>query len=152
VSDSKRQQIINAIDTRLKTILTTGGYNTNAGWHVDPWLPETSEIADSIALVYRDPDENNSAATEGSLGYHRHQLNIEIEIRVAAGSVTVATARKVLADIETAIGTDPKWSALAIGTYPGSNKIETAQNSNIVSRATMNFTITYQTKAWNPYT
>ena len=151
MSDPKRQQIIDALDTRLKTILTTGGYLTNAGAHVYPWLPETAQIADVIALVYRDPDENNSAATEGSLGYHRHVLTIEIEIRCAAGSVTVETARKVLADIETAIGTDPKWTALAIRTDPGSNRIETAQNSNIVSRAVMNFAITYQTKAWNAY-
>lgn len=152
MSDSKRQQIIDKIDTRLKTILTTGGYLTNAGQHVYPWLPEISEIADQIALVYRDPDENNSAATEGSIGYHRHELTIEIEIRCAAGSVTVETVRKVLADIETAIGTDPKWSALAQRTNPGSNRIDTAQNSNIVSRATMNFVVVYQTKAWNPYT
>src|SRR3990170_6560821 len=40
MADSKRQQIVSALDTRLKTILTTGGYETNLGNNVKWWRQE----------------------------------------------------------------------------------------------------------------
>ena len=151
MADSKRQQIITKIDARLKTILTTGGYLTNAGSHVYPWLSRPVSPTNLLALAYRDPQENNEAATSGSIGYHRHQLTIEIEILVASGGTTMAVMRQVFADIETAIGTDPKWSALAENTLPGNNRMDIDQENKVVAGALITLTVVYLTKAWNPY-
>ncbi len=151
MADSKRQQIITKIDARLKLILTASGYLTNAGSNVYDWLKRPVSATSLLALVYRDPQENSEASTAGAIGYHRHQMTIEIEILVANGSTTMETMRKVLADIVTVIGTDPKWSGLAESTLPGSNRIDVDQESKIVAGALFTFTVVYQTKAWNPY-
>lgn len=151
MADSKRQQIITKIDARLKLILTASGYLTNAGQSVYDWLHRSVAAPSLLALVYRDSQENSEASTAGAIGYHRHQLNMEVEILVANGSTTMETMRKVLADIVTVIGTDPRWSGLAESTLPGSNRIEVDQENKIVAGALFTFTVVYSTKAWNPY-
>lgn len=152
MADTKRQQIITAVDTRLKTIKTTAGYQTNAGNAVYDWLHRQMSATSLLAIVYRDSEESIEAETVGTIGYHRRELNMELEIMVANGSTTMETMRKVLADIETAIGTDTRWSGLAIRTNPGRSRIEVDQESKIVSGGLLTFSIVYQTRAWNAYT
>jgi hypothetical protein len=150
MADSKRQQIIDKIDTRLKTILKTNGYLTDAGAHVYDWLMRPISPDVFPALVYRDPIENDEAATTGTIGYHRHQLTCEIEV-LSSGSTALDNVRQILADIVTAIGTDTKWGGLAQSTNPGATRIDVDQESKAIAGALITFTITYLTKAWNPY-
>lgn len=151
MSISKRQQILTLIDARLKLILTAGGYLTNAGAHVYPWLSRPVSTSNLLALAYRDTQENSEALTSGAIGYHRHQLTIEVEVLVAAGATTMETMRQVLADVITAIGTDPHWGGLAEYTQPGFNRIDIDQENKVVGGALITFAIIYSTKAWNPY-
>lgn len=144
---SIRQQIITALDTRLKTILTSGGYNTNAGKQVFEYREYNFEVDELPALIYRDEDSQNIDSYE----YHRHKLFIKIEA-VVVGTTAAADIRKLIADVITAIGTDLTWGGLAEDTLPESEPINIVHESRKVAGATIGITIDYRTGLWNPHT
>ncbi len=151
MADSIRQLIINAIDSRLKLITIANGYETNIGGKVFEWRAVPVEEIDLPCIIYRDLSSVNSVLTIGIGGYHESNLNIEVEVICAAGSVTPSTIRKMLADVIKAIGVDATWSGLASSTDPVSDAITIEQNEKIIGGANITFTITYRTKRWDAY-
>lgn len=150
--DSKRQLICSAVDARLKTILTSAGYNSDLGKNVFEWRPTPLEINELPAVNWRDISEGDSNASAGTIGYHNHTLTFELRVLTAKGKTTAKEIRAILADIIEAISIDQTWGGLAIRTDPVSNEMEVEEAEHIIGGTTVTFIITYQTKKWNPYT
>lgn len=145
--DPIQQQIIDAIDTRFKTILVTNGYATNIGQHVTWWKESPLALADLPGMNLKDPDEIRIPGC----GIYERTLNIQIEASVS-GSDSPETARLIEADIEKAIFVDNRWSDLASNTEIGASIKEAAQKENKISKVTLSMEILYETKRGDPYT
>lgn len=150
---SRRQTLIDAVVTRLRSILTAGGYETNLGQQIHVWRDTTAapwtaaELANG-ALNLRDPKQ---ASTQELVNKHHHILDLVCEIAVASG-LEANVIRKMIADVFKAIGVDRKWSGAAFDTLPGDDQILVAQNGTAITGALVNFTIHYRTASFDPYT
>jgi len=148
MADSIRQQIIDAVDTRLKTILVSNGYETDVGKYVDEWRAYPQELAKLPALVYRD----SNATSESTFGTHVHDLRVEIEV-TASGATAPKTIRKMAADVTKAVATDLTWGGLAedtrIEAQPQDIQIE--QESKRIASTLLAFNVVYRTERFNPY-
>lgn len=146
MTDSIRQQIITAIDTRMKTIQTTAGYKTNAGVHVFDWLDRDLADSELDAIIYRDRTcEQSSDMNDRTT----NNLIIDFEIKVKSTSTTAQQARKVLEDICKAIAVDETWGGLAEDTFPVSNTIGVEQTDKIAGTAELVIEIEYTTNKWD---
>lgn len=143
---SKRQQIVDAIETRMKTILTTGGYATNAGQHVFVWrktpIPETELpsicIYDGECQIYYE---------ETPVGLQGHFLTVEL-VADAKGAAAQVDVRKINADVVKSIGTDPTWGGLAIDTDLISHGINMEQGDKPIGAGVVQIKISYRTPLW----
>jgi hypothetical protein len=144
MSDSKRQQIIEALDTRLKTILTAGGYKSNIGQHVFEWKTTPFAEEELPGITYRDITSNRGA--EGPVNKFRWAMNIELDIVAQA---TPGTMRDMINDVLKAIGTGPTWGGLAQGTRQPEVEIQVEQENKIITGAAMKFEIVYDAPLWD---
>lgn len=149
---SLRQRILTALDTRLKTILIANGYETDLGQNVFEWRDTMVQQSELPALVWKDLNEDPSSATVGkTIGYHWHDLTVEMSILSSDGSSTPEQMRKCLADVTAAVGTDTTFGGLAIRTQPVPNEAAVEQADRIIGAFRLTINIHYQTKKWNPY-
>ncbi|HLE18673.1 MAG TPA: hypothetical protein VI728_10365 [Syntrophales bacterium] len=147
MADSKRQQLIDAIDARFKTIKTTNGYETELGNNVFAWRSSPIEAAELPCLLYRDTNET----IELTIGAHIHTLTIETEI-ITSGGTAIKDIRKMLADIIKCIGADLTWGGIAEDTLPVAGEdIKIEQQENIITGAKLSFAAQYVTEPFNPY-
>lgn len=145
MADSKRQQIISALDTRLKTIKTIAGYQTNLGNNVFEWNNKPLAANEMPGLIYRDVSNSRQ---EGAIGKFRWGLNVEIEI-MTSGSTAAADVRKMLADVYKAIGTDVYFSALAVTTeQPESDEMQIVKEDKKIGGALIKLSIIYDAAKW----
>lgn len=145
--DPIQQQIIDAIDTRFKTILVTNGYATNIGQHVNWWKESPLAVSDLPGMNLRDPEESRALGC----GIYDRTLSIEIEASVS-GSDSPEMARLIEADIEKAIFVDDTWDGLAgISDITGSKK-EAEQKQNKVAKVRVAMQIEYRTTRGDAYT
>lgn len=105
---SARQDIIDALDARLQTILTTNGYGTNAGQHVYEHRATPLNETEMPGIVFRDSE----TVTADTFGEELHTLEIILELH-AAGAGAQDTVRSIAADVIAALGTDPTFGGLA---------------------------------------
>lgn len=146
MTDSKRQDIIDALDTLLKTIKTTAGYETNIGSYVKEYDETDATQTDTLKLTHRDIGQTSEEADfEGYL----HNLNVILEIQVIG---TISTMRKVIADVTKAIGTSRTLGGLALDFLPPRDQIKAEHEDKFIVEALMQLTIQYETAAFNPYT
>jgi len=151
-----RETILSNLDTRLKTILTTGGYSTNLGNYVISWQtdPTPLEELNPAEVEYRDADVDSA---DDLLGTHRHKMKITLEVR-AAGSTPIATLRSMEADLHKAIGVEAagaapaRWGGVALLTEPGRTSMRAEQAAQVAAGLTFEFYITYRTLAWDAFT
>ena len=143
---NKRQQIVDAIETRMKTIRTTNGYATNAGAHVFTWIrtqvPETEMPAISIYDGDCPIDYDNAP-----LNFPHHLLDVAL-VAEAKGSTAQVDVRKIIADIVKAIGADLTWGGLAIDTDLISHGINMEQGDKPAGAGIVQIRITYRTPLW----
>lgn len=140
---SVRQQIVDAIKTRLQQILLGNGYQTDVGKHVFRHEPMMIDDDDLPALIYRATTGDSRAVT----GYHMHTLELEI-VAVMDGRASDDTVREIMADVLKAIGTDPTWGGLAINTTPRGNDIQTDPANGKITASVQRFAIAYRTAEW----
>lgn len=146
--DSKRQQIIDAIDARLKTIKTVNGYETDAGNNVFEWRATPLQDSELPALLFRD---TTSPVDDETYSMHLHTLSVEITL-VASGATSADIIRKMLADIQKAIGTDATWSGIAADTLLRTVDIGTVEHAEFkYTGGAINIAIQYLTERWNAY-
>lgn len=146
MADSIRQQIITALDTRLKTITKAKGYGTDAGKNVFDWLDRDLADSELDAIVYRDP--SNEIADE-TFNQTTNRLRLEIEARTKAAATTAAQIRKIVQDIYAALGTDEKFGQLAYQTLQVGETIDIQQQDKIMASATITLDVYYITQKWS---
>jgi len=145
---SIRQQIIDAVETRLKTIKVANGYETDIGLNVNVWHVTDLQEPELPAIDIRDTSE--SIEVRG--GNHICTLTIEIEAKVSGASSGVSM-RDILADIIKAVGTDPSFSGLVQETKPLQNdSFGFGKQDKTIASILMTFEMRYLVKAFKPYT
>ncbi len=146
MSDSIRQQLIDALDARLRTILVANGYQTNAGQHVFDWLDRDLAESELDAIIYRDPV---CPQEPGLAVSYINKLRVEIEARTKQSTDTAARLRQILEDICAAIGTDETWGGLADTTEPVEHSMDVRQAEKIKGLAVITIEIEYTTNKWS---
>ncbi len=148
--DSLRQQIINAVDARLKTITTANSYETDLGRNV--FEHRTTALGDSELPGINFRDVGCDVSQEDvAIGQHGYELTMEAEIVVKAGATSAIQIRKMIADVIKAIGVDPRWGNLAVRTTPLSDGLKFDQSEKIIAGALLTYSIIFRTTKFNPY-
>lgn len=142
---STRQDIVDAVTTRLKTIQKSGGYNTDLGYNVYEWRPGALEQSELPSVIVRDL---GAEAMDGAIGQFRWSCMIECTITAADGTDTMQTMRWAIEDVYTAIGTDCTWGGLAQYSEQPSDSIEVDQEEHLIAGARVAFRIIYDTARW----
>ena len=146
MADSTRQQIITALDTRLKAIKVSGGYQTNAGLHVFDWLDRDLADAELDAIVYR--DRSNGREVISTRGLTRNTMFVEIEVKTKNAAGTASQVRKLLEDVLKAIGTDETFNGLVKTARPGTDNLDIQQAEKIKGSGDFTLSIEYETGKW----
>jgi hypothetical protein len=153
MADSLREQIMNAVATRMGTILTANGYATNIGSKFHEWKVTAWEENEVPGVTVRDYEETIEHAAS-SRDYPK--LKVGIEAADIAVADLGAQARKIIADITKAVGTDVNWTVsstrLAQMTKNLGNKVQAEQENETIVVVTVEIEIDYRMAKWDPYT
>ena len=144
---SIRQDIIDAVDTQLRTILISNGYNLDLGNNVFHWRETNLTEADFPAIVYRDLNPSEIEHHGVARGYV-HTFQVEIVALQTSAATTPAELRKAIQDIYTAVGVDDLWGGLAHDTQPISDDIDIQNKDRIGGAATVIIEIDYLASKW----
>jgi len=138
-----RQQIVDAVLTRLRTITAANGYGFDLSGTVDEW-PGTKISPNKLpAAIVSDPDGGiDDAGVSGRLD---HKMAIEIELIVKG---TPSIVRALVGDVFKAIGTDPTWSGLAVDTTATGVQLAVEQHEHLFSGAQINLSVAYRSAQW----
>jgi hypothetical protein len=147
MADSIRQQIISALDTRLKAILVTGGYETNIGSNVFDWKANSLEDADLPALIYKDITVETNIDSFASFA---HRMTIQV-IVVVQSSTPMTETRKAMADVDKAIGVDHTFGNLALMTERTGDESGVELEERRFAGCQIVYVITFRTSCWNDY-
>jgi hypothetical protein len=145
MADSKRQDIIDALDTLLKTIKTTAGYETNLGSNVKEFDETAMNESESPKCIHRDMGQ---ISAEQDFDSWIHDLTIMLDLEVVG---SIATMRKCIADVTKALGSDNTLGGLAIKIKPPTDQIGAEHKEKFIVGAIMKFVVRYETASWNPY-
>ena len=146
---SKRQQIVTAIDTRLKLITITNGYETNAGNNVYEFWDIALEDDELPAIIWRDGAEDSDLLVNTT---QDRTLTVELILQTL-GATAPAILRKLIADVEKAILVDNTWGGLVIFTSV-MNVIDTfdvEHKDRRIGACRTRFTVLYRTGYLNSY-
>ena len=155
MSDTIRQQIVDAVDTQLKTIAVASGYQTNVGSNVHEWRIIAFDPSTLPAIIWRDLDEPNDRDTRYS-ERNKRSLHMQVEILATAPR----DYRKIIADVERAVklaqATDDEgarcwWNGLAYDTTPRISRLVVEQESRIIAGGFVEFFIHYITRDFDQY-
>ena len=146
MADSVRQQIVDAFITRLRTITTINGYETELGSNISEGRTEEWQESELPGGDVREGEES----IEVSDPQHSFTLPLELEVKVA-GATSRATVRKIIADVTKAIGAS-KFSSLIVYIRPVSNgEPDFDKKDKLFGSITMSFEVVYVTVAFDPY-
>lgn len=138
-----RQQIITKLDTLLKTIKTTAGYETNLGNSVSEWLEIPLTDTAGPACAYKE----TVTSTGKAVGLWENTM----ELNLFLYGNTATQVRQMIADVIKAIGTKKTWDGLALDTKPAGEDVGAEQKKKLVFIARITFNITYITAYWSAY-
>jgi len=138
-----RQDIIDAIETRMQAIAEGETYYSDLGQNVAVWKRNKFASNSAPGLNIRDlADEQSVDAEDESLT--RHQLTVELQI-VCTGATAIEDLREMIADVETAIGLDESWGQDNVSTEPLGNEIEIDQDDVTIAGAVVRIIVHYTT-------
>jgi len=144
MTDPTRQSIIEALETRLKTILTTGGYKFSLGSNVFDWIDrDLGADTELPCVIYR--DRENSIEPFTTLQYS-NKVKVELEIKAED---TPENLRFMIEDVYKAIGTDDTWGGLALDTQPISDELDFSHADKKVGTARIQIEIEYEKTKWS---
>jgi len=135
MSDTIRDQIIQALKTRLETITVANGYETNIA-NVYDYKADTIDPSLMPAANIKDPNESQLRR-----GRNLH-CSLEIEIIIHIAGNNRAAIRNFYGDIVKAIGVDVRFGGLSQNTFPAGNA--SVANENSVSDEVMSMTLSFQ--------
>lgn len=140
---SKRQQIVNAIDARFKTITTANGYVTNIGNRVACWETVDLSRLETMMLLYRD---RLADILDSPHDRSDHRLGFEANIVAKAGALTADEVRAMINDVSKSLGVDYTLGGLAISTRVISHEVDDIEQlGKIVGGGTVRFEVLYRT-------
>lgn len=148
MADTKRQKIVDAFLARMREIQPAAGYETDIGSRVWEWRTDfdANDQPDELpALSVCDLPEQSRDD-----GLHVHALTIQARIFLKSADRT-GDARKIIGDVIKAIGTDPEWAGLALGTKPKMDGFIIPPQSFSVAGAAVEVVVEYVTGAFNPF-
>lgn len=145
MTTSTRQNIIDALDARLRSILTSNSYHTDAGAHVFDWLDRDLADSELDAIIYRD---TGCAHTQTSLTHYIHRLRVEIQLKTQNGDETASLLRAMLQDVYAAIDVDETFGGLAEMTEMIEDTMSIDQSDKITGSASIVIEIEYTTQKW----
>ena len=151
---SKRQSIITAIETRLKTIVaaqtvtmyggTSHTYATTLTGHVFTWKTAPFQYSEVPGVNIKDERDSISRF---SIGLDDHNMVVSIE----AFAANDTALRSLIADIIACIGSDVTWGGLAEDTKPiGDETFAVEQKGKTIAGCKMYVTVEFATGLWNP--
>lgn len=142
-----RQQIVAAIETRLKAIDGTGGYHTDFNSNVKQWRIAPLGNSELPCVVVRDfADEVIQESIGGGNSLIDHDLSVDISLPLS-GTVP-ENFRNEIADIYKAIGTDETWGGLAHFTQQLGDEVVMHQEENKYVSVDIHIKIRYRTTKW----
>lgn len=166
MADTIRQQIVDAIEARLKSIklgssFTVNGTSiacrTNIGDSVSVWrtLPLADRenwfvaVQDLDAPITRGPGE-------AEFGRHLHNLRVRVVLAskrtVRGDDAPEYNVRNMLADVMAAVGSDPFWTVsgtrLAHWTDVEETALEVDETGARMAGASLMLTVKYKTALW----
>jgi hypothetical protein len=109
VSDSLRQQAIDAVKERFALILVANDYATNIGQTILEWQQTSVEDASLPLMIVRDEVEKTIIPESKNAGTYTRQLEITVDVVLAEADATATGARLALGDVINAVGVDDKW-------------------------------------------
>lgn len=122
MADSKRQRIVDAIKTRMATILTTGGYETNLGQNVREWeswiqqedIPSAGVLSVcDLPAVAASPEQARSERVV--TGVTMWLMPVQFRIFLKRDNAVHANLRKAIKDVNRAIRQDRRWTVTNVG-------------------------------------
>lgn len=140
---SLRQQIADALVTRLKTITVAHGYSVDVGNSVYCWRDLDNDPlhkADCPAITFE--DGSASMETRNLDGDMLHVLSVSFTLHVA-NSTTATTVRNGLNDIAKAIEGDETLGGLTLGYVPTEHSMDLHQDGDTIGAGTYAIEITY---------
>ena len=143
---SIRQQIINILDTELKKILKTNGFNTDAGKNVWAWRDNPLTRAELTGLIYR--DALNRKFPVSPIGKFRWALRIE----VAIFGTSANEVRAGIEDVLKVIGNceETKWGGNAQDTLLADGDEMAVEKHDIeTGAAILTFEVIYDANKWS---
>ena len=150
---SRRQQLVDAIEARLGTIVAAQTVSIHGGTSytyqntikgVYPWRKTPFNQGELPAIEFWDA---NSEDGPGPSGQHEHRLPIVLQVSVG-GSQPASVARSLMEDIVACIGVDPRWSKLANWTDITGHGLMIEKAGDVIAGAQILFTIRYCTPLW----
>jgi hypothetical protein len=150
--DTRRQQLFDAIVTRLATILIVNAYATNVGDNVFPWRdPEGEPFGEQEldALFVRDPDDEATSHVNTS----RYDRLLTVEVGVATIKPPVdRQLRRLIADVSKCLMEgDRRWGGLAEDTNIVGDKMGTKKLERNTGNAVVVFQFRYRVRDNDPY-
>ena len=140
----KKENIISAVLTRLATITTANGYNSNAGNNVD----ESRDIKYKTFPAINVEEGSDTIVDVSNSLYHTRLLELNIEV-IDNGTLAPSELRKAEADVFKCVGVDETWSGYAIQTFPGDvNPSYSQHEENKIIGKTITINIQYRITAW----
>jgi hypothetical protein len=143
-----REQIITALDTRFKTILQAGGYNTNLGTAVYHWQTENIPQDACPALFYHDPKETVELASQQEL---EHTITLEIALKYAVSDMAdvYGGIEDVMTLFEAIDVVNDLLGQLLIDVTPRGNEISIDTSGQmIIVTAGINIDLIYRSGKW----
>ena len=137
-----RQEIVNAIRSRLSEILVANGYDTDLGLNVFEWKVTAFAVSELPGVCFRDTERS---VTELTGGLRENRLTVEFILGAASGTATASTIRQAVADVVRCIDTDPTWGGLAWDTAIESDEMFMDHEGKLTGLAKVTATVKYQT-------
>jgi hypothetical protein len=152
MADTIRQQIIDAIIATLGTISAGAVYQTSIGAVVKDFesnIQGTDREGELPVLSVYDLEE---IAQEAQLDEKKTAQALTVQIRAFVRKETPSRElRKIIGDLQTAIGTNTRWNKLATGTLPVRAGMVVQSENFEIAAAAVEITVYYSTLTFNPY-
>ena len=149
MADSKRETVITAFDTRLKTILVAGGYETDAGKNVYGWKDTPLEQTKLPALVWRDTDE--AAPIAGQTDDHTLRVEVDCVVVKTTSVSAMKQLRKLIADVVKVLGTDLTLGGVVHDIVQQGEEMQVTHEDKKVMASTATFELLFTTGHFDPY-
>lgn len=150
----KRKTLIDALETRLKTITVANGYRTGIGsnvkiYRMDVPRPDATGIAAAMVDIRDTGQEPMGQAVNSPQNGIDWSLTVDITVMAWQGSTTAEYIRNAISDIYKAIGTDITFGGYAWQTVPLGDEIEVEQEAYKLGVGLVRIAINYRNAFWS---